>query len=110
MIYNNYKKTGIILLLIFSIFVLQGVAQQKADDPKAPPPTKKVEDDDKPQNLKVLSKKMSEEDLHALMRTYAKSLGVRCNHCHAQSKDDPKHLDLASDEKPQKEIARKMIR
>jgi hypothetical protein len=109
MIYNNYKKITLVLFFVLSIFVLQGVAQQKAEDPKPQTPPKK-EEEEKPQNLKVLSKKMSQDDLHAIMRTYSKSLGVRCNHCHAQSKDDPKHLDFASDEKPTKATARKMIR
>jgi hypothetical protein len=65
---------------------------------------------DKNTNLKVLPKNMSDEDLHALMKVYAKSLGVRCNHCHAPLKDAPDKLDFASDEKPEKSIARKMIK
>lgn len=53
-----------------------------------------------PKNLKVL--KVQPSELFPLMQNYAMSLGVRCNHCHVQG-------DFASDEKPQKEVARKMI-
>ena len=53
---------------------------------------------------------MSDDELHALMKVYAKSLGVKCNHCHAPLKSNPEKLDFASDEKPEKTIARKMIK
>lgn len=36
------------------------------------------------------------------MRAFASALGVECNHCHVQG-------NFASDDKPQKEVARKMI-
>ena len=38
----------------------------------------------------------------AVMHSYESALGVKCAHCHVQG-------DFASDEKPQKETARKMI-
>ena len=39
------------------------------------------------------------------------ALGVKCNFCHARSKDSTsKHLDFASDEKPEKDMARHMYR
>lgn len=107
--FNGYKRNCIILFLILSIFVLQGVAQQQQQQQQQKEQPQK-EEEERPKNLKVLSKKMNEEEIHALMRTYAKSLGVKCGHCHAQSKTDPKHLDLASDENPKKNIARKMIK
>jgi hypothetical protein len=44
------------------------------------------------------------------MKTFSKSLGVKCNHCHVARTDDPKKLDFAADDKPEKQIARKMIR
>ena len=51
-----------------------------------------------PRNLKVLTP----EDLRSgVMGKYAAALGVHCDFCHAQ--------DKASDEKPQKNIARMMI-
>jgi Photosynthetic reaction centre cytochrome C subunit len=91
------KKACVIIILTFSIFIIQASTQQAPVQ------------DDKPQNLKILPKNISSEELHDLMKVYAKSLGVRCNHCHAQKKDDAKKLDFASDEKPEKAIARKMM-
>lgn len=51
-------------------------------------------------NLKVLPKHITDKELDAVMGQWARSLGVRCNFCHAQ--------DKASDEKPEKLMARKM--
>ena len=54
---------------------------------------------------------MSGEELHKIMRTYAISLGVHCNFCHAmQQGSDKPRMDFTSDEKPEKDIARGMIR
>lgn len=60
-------------------------------------------------NLKVLPKDISKDSLDYLMKNYATSLGVKCNHCHAPSKTEPGKLDFASDAKIEKEIARGMI-
>jgi Photosynthetic reaction centre cytochrome C subunit len=69
-------------------------------------------DDDKPVNLKILPKNISEEDLHKVMRNFSMSLGVRCGFCHVSEKvegqERPK-FDFASDNKPEKNIARKMM-
>ena len=51
-----------------------------------------------PKNLKVLEP----ANLIPVMHSYEAALGVKCEHCHARG-------DFASDEKPQKETARKMI-
>ncbi|WP_143305079.1 c-type cytochrome [Chitinophaga vietnamensis] len=63
-----------------------------------------------PKNLKVLPKSISHEELIVVMRNFNASLGVKCNFCHAQDKNDPKHLDFASDENPHKGVARDMMR
>ncbi|MFB6455011.1 c-type cytochrome [Chitinophaga sp. Hz27] len=65
---------------------------------------------EKPKNLKVLPKDISHEELIVVMRNFNSALGVRCNFCHAPSKDDPKKMDFASDDNPHKEIARDMMR
>lgn len=52
-------------------------------------------------NLKVLPKHITERQLDAIMSQWSRSLGVRCNFCHAQ--------DRASDEKPEKLMTRKMF-
>src|SRR5947209_6165392 len=62
------------------------------------------------QNLKVLPKDITKEKLDSIMGTYAVSLGVRCNFCHAANRDSTnKHLDFASDAKEEKNTARSMI-
>jgi hypothetical protein len=51
-----------------------------------------------PKNLKILKP----EHLMETMQAFRVALGVRCDFCHVQG-------DFASDEKPHKEMARKMI-
>lgn len=69
--------------------------------PAAPPQQKR--------NLKVLPQDISRDSLSMIMDHFKVALGVRCNYCHAQSATNPGHLDFASDDKPEKEIARKML-
>lgn len=64
----------------------------------------------KDNNLKVLPKNISHEDLDVVMEGFTKGLGVKCSFCHAPKEDNPKRLDFASDAKPEKEIARNMMR
>jgi hypothetical protein len=67
--------------------------------------------DERPKNLKVLSKKISDKELDEIMDGFKAALGVKCNFCHAANKDTSVHkLDFPSDEKPEKEIARHMMR
>jgi cytochrome c553 len=66
--------------------------------------------EEKAKNLKVLPKNISHEDLMKEMHHYNKALGVKCDFCHAKSKDDPKKMDFASDEKEEKETARDMMK
>src|SRR5580700_12043444 len=61
-------------------------------------------------NLQVLSKDIAPKDLQRIMvDEFEDGLGVGCNFCHAQEKGSL-HLDYASDAKPEKEIARAMMR
>jgi hypothetical protein len=61
-------------------------------------------------NLKVLPKDISSKDLSKIMvDDFADGLGVSCGFCHAENKDTHKP-DYASDEKPEKKIAREMMR
>lgn len=61
-------------------------------------------------NLKVLPKNISSKDLQKIMvDDFEDGLGVSCNFCHAADKNTGK-LDFASDAKPEKEIARAMMR
>lgn len=63
----------------------------------------------KPTNLHVLPKNISHDDLMKVMHGFTGSLGVKCNYCHAAGAQ-PHHLDFASDAKPEKRIARTMMR
>jgi hypothetical protein len=62
------------------------------------------------ENLKVLPKNISSKELQSIMvDDFEDGLGVTCGFCHAPKKDGH-GLDFASDAKPEKEIARSMMR
>ncbi|MEY4374320.1 MAG: hypothetical protein RL760_486 [Candidatus Eisenbacteria bacterium] len=63
-----------------------------------------------PKNLKVLPKDISRRELTAIMNKFEDATGLDCGDCHAQSKTSPGRLDFASDDKPEKETARKMMK
>jgi hypothetical protein len=66
--------------------------------------------DSKYKNLKVLPKNISSKKLSEIMvDEFQDDLGISCNFCHAENKDTHKP-DYASDEKPEKQIARAMMR
>jgi hypothetical protein len=70
------------------------------------------DDDEKPTNLKVLPKNISNRELHNIMRDYSKSLGVRCGFCHVSEQVEGQsrpRFDFASDNKPEKTTARNMM-
>jgi hypothetical protein len=61
-------------------------------------------------NLKVLPKNISSKNLSKIMiDDFEDGLGVSCGFCHAEEKDSHR-LDYASDEKPEKQIARLMMK
>ncbi|HVM89829.1 MAG TPA: c-type cytochrome [Puia sp.] len=94
---HSYKK----IIIIFSVaaLVFTGIAATKAPEPE------------KPKNLKILPKDISHEDLEKVMHGFNDALGVHCDFCHAKSKDpNQRWPDFASDEKPEKNIARKMMK
>ena len=94
-----YRK--ILIGLSFSAVVVAGIAATTPPDDKKPPK----------RNLKVLPKDISKEDLDKVMDGFRDALGVKCSFCHAPSKNpDQKWPDFASDEKPEKNIARKMMK
>ena len=59
-------------------------------------------------NLEVLPKDISKHDLDSVMHHFTAALGVKCNFCHVRN-EDAKNMDFASDDKPEKKIARKMM-
>ena len=64
---------------------------------------------EEPKNLKVLPKGTSHREVVNIMRGFNAALGTRCDDCHAQNKAGT-DMDFASDEKPMKETARKMLK
>jgi Photosynthetic reaction centre cytochrome C subunit. len=59
-------------------------------------------------NLKILPQDISQHDLDTVMHHFTAALGVKCNFCHVRN-EDQKKMDFASDDKPEKNIARKMM-
>jgi cytochrome c556 len=91
-------KNKLIVILGFVVFVFIGIA---ASMPRVK---------NKERNLKVLPKDISNADLDSVMDNYSKQLNVSCEFCHSNSKINPQDLDYASDDKPEKEITRQMMR
>jgi len=91
------KKT--LVAITVGLFMVAGIAA--TNPPEAP----------KYKNLKILPKKISKEDLDKVMDHFKTALGVKCSFCHAPSKDSTqKWPDFASDDKPEKNIARSMMK
>lgn len=62
-------------------------------------------------NLQVFPKDIPREQLIAAMRSFTRSLGVRCNHCHVVTATEPEEkLDFPADTKEEKRVARVMLR
>ena len=99
------RKKSISVLLIIGVVVL--MTQLSAFKPK--PAEDSHQSQTKWKNLTVLPQDISKDSLNFLMDGYSNALSVNCDHCHAVSKDNPKKLDFASDDKIEKEIARGMI-
>lgn len=59
-------------------------------------------------NLQLLDKDIEQPKIVGIMRDWATGLGVRCNHCHV-GPDNLEGMDFASDDKPTKRTARKML-
>ena len=57
------------------------------------------------QNLQVLPKEMTRQEVTALMRTFTAALGVQCTHCHVGTPQERFKDDL-----PTKATARKMLK
>jgi hypothetical protein len=65
--------------------------------------------DNEYKNLKILPKKISKQEMDKVMEEFEVALGVKCDFCHVKQKNNPDEWDYASDEKPEKNVARKMI-
>ncbi|MEO6539106.1 MAG: c-type cytochrome [Ferruginibacter sp.] len=90
---KNFRKTPLIIASI--IFIIAGLAAVEPTQHKF-------------KNLKVLPKNISEDSLDKIMDGFKAALGVKCGYCHLRN-DSTKKFDFASDVKPEKETARKMM-
>ena len=89
----------ILAIIMVCLFIVAGIAATK------PPAEHKYK------NLKILPKDISEADLKKVMDEFKDALGVKCSFCHAPSKDSTQRWpDFASDDKPEKGIARQMMK
>ena len=62
-------------------------------------------------NLKVVSKKIGEDEMERLMHSFNAQLGVKCMYCHKLINDDfSQGTDWASDEKKEKRVGREMLK
>jgi len=66
---------------------------------------------EKPKNLQVLPKDWTGTRLRPVMTGFTRALGVRCSYCHKGEEGKPlSTYDFASDENPNKNRAREMMR
>jgi tetratricopeptide (TPR) repeat protein len=66
---------------------------------------------EKPSNLQVLPKDWPGSRLQPVMTGFTRALGVRCSYCHKGEEGQPlSKFDFASDENPNKDRAREMLR
>lgn len=94
------SKRKLVVFLVVGMAVLPGIA---ATHPFENPSW---------QNLKIIPKNTDEDQMDRIMHRYSNALGVTCSYCHPDTKADvfPRRVDFASDENPEKNIARKMMR
>ena len=62
------------------------------------------------ENLQVLPEDISEDQLRGIMESFTFALGVNCTHCHVREPGQPPRMNFPSDEKPEKETARAMLK
>ena len=98
-------RTALWALLLLAL-ISAAVSQEKPAGPPAAPKPPVIPDTYT--NLQVLPKDIKKSDLVPVMKSFAITMDVRCSHCHAVT-DDLSAGDFASDEKPTKVAARKML-
>ncbi|MGA7410704.1 MAG: c-type cytochrome [Bryobacteraceae bacterium] len=94
---NPRELTRPVLSLLLLVMPLMAKEPQAPQTPQ-PPPQGERRPAPPPKNLKLLDP----ETLMPTMMSFKAALGVECSFCHVQG-------DFASDDKPTKDMARKMI-
>ena len=99
-----------LLCAAFAISCLHTAAQQPTSAPQAPAAAQKRPNiPDTFTNLTVLPAHITKPQLMDVMKQFCITMKVRCSACHAVS-DDLSEGSFASDEKPMKADARKLLR
>jgi hypothetical protein len=97
------SRAGVLSAIGVFLFACTAIQQQKAQAPRG--------DNLEFHNLRVLPPNITHDELIATMRGFARSLGVKCNHCHmANPPGSKEEFNFSSDAKPEKTVARTMIR
>lgn len=86
-------------VLIFGLVILAASAFNPIQEPQ-----------DNERNLEVLPHDISDDELTAVMQSFEIALSMGCNDCHAKSEKDPSKLDFKSDDHPNKDITRYMMK
>jgi len=95
---------GVALLMgVGASIYAQGQAQGAGQAQQTPPPPGRGRGGP-PQNLQVLPKDWTTQQVQQFMRGFTGALGVECSHCHVGTS-----AERAKDDKPEKLKARKMI-
>jgi hypothetical protein len=109
MITTNRKKATVILFLV--AFLAFGVAAYNPPKSKNNASENINGDTSLFKNLQVLPKDITKDSLDHVMHNFTQSLGVKCMFCHVHTGDDFKSgWDMASDDKPEKNTARYMMK
>jgi hypothetical protein len=100
---NMSRPAVLALTLSFFLAACAAMQQQKAQATRA--------DTGEFHNLQVFPPNITHDELIANMRTFARSLGTRCDHCHvANPAGSAEAMDFASDAKREKTVARTMMK
>lgn len=98
MILQHRKKLNFLLVLTIAGALITQSFNVRQQQPK------------KLKNIKVFPATASYQEVDHAMDQYKVDLGVKCNYCHAPEKDNPRKMDMPSDDNPMKDVARNMIR
>jgi hypothetical protein len=89
------------VILICGLFALTGTASMRGQQNPIP---------EKFTNLQILPKDITRAELLGMMKGFSGQTGSRCSHCHmGEEGNDLSTYDFASDARPLKAVARKMM-
>ncbi len=100
---NVYRPLVVALSVSLFLAACAAMQQQKAQATRA--------DSGEFHNLQVFPQNITHDELIANMRGFARALGTRCDHCHAANPPgSAEAINFASDAKPEKAVARAMLK